>query len=245
MCGRFVQTSAPEALRRLFATTNPLPNHAPSWNVAPTQDSLVVRFNPETRARQLDLLRWGLVPIWAKDARIASQLINARAETLASKPAFRDAYAKRRCLVPIDAFYEWRVQPGGKGKQPYAVAMADGSPMVLAGLWERWRAPDAAILRSFTVVTTDANDLLRPLHDRMPVVLGAEAWAAWLGETEAAVGDGAGGGPALAELLRPAPDGWFKVWPVSTRVNAVRNNDAALLDPDPLAPPWPPAGRGG
>lgn len=229
MCGRYFLTRPPAALARLFRTVDPVPNHPARYNVAPTQDSLVVRRNPDTGARHLDLLRWGLVPIWAKDPSIGSRMINARAESLAEKPAFRDAYARRRCLVPIDGFYEWAEVPGQRRKQPYAVAMADGSPMALAGLWERWRAPDGSILRSFTVVTCPANQRLARLHERMPVVLPESAWPLWLGEAE--------GDPA--SVLVPMDGGAFRVWPVSTRVNAVREDDAGLLEPDPSAPTLP------
>lgn len=230
MCGRFYVTRPPAAVATLFSTTGPTPNAAPRWNVAPTQDALVVRFNAETRTRHLDPLRWGLVPRWAKDASIGSRMINARGESLAEKPAFRDAYAKRRCIVPIDGFYEWRAVERAKTKQPYAVSLTDGAPMALAGLWEGWRGPDGTILRSFTIVTTDANEKLRMLHDRMPVVLHPDAWPLWLGEDSS-------GDPAA--LLRPAPGEHFSAWPVAARVGSVRNDDAALVGRDPLAPSLP------
>ncbi|WP_291295864.1 SOS response-associated peptidase [Elioraea sp.] len=227
MCGRYFLTRPPAALARLFRTVDPVPNHPARFNVAPTQTSLVVRRNPETGARHLDLLRWGLVPLWAKDAAIGSRMINARSESLAEKPAYRDAYAKRRCLVPIDGFYEWAEIPGEKRKQPYAVAMESGAPMVLAGLWERWRAPDQSILRTFTVVTCPAAPRLVPLHDRMPVVLPPEAWPLWLREVE---GD-------AASVLRPMDGAAFRIWPVSTRVNGVREDDDGLIARDPDVTP--------
>jgi len=233
MCGRYFLTRPPAALARLFRTVDPVPNHPPRFNVAPTQESLVVRRNPETGARHLDLLRWGLVPLWAKEASIGARMINARAETLSEKPAYRDAYAKRRCLVPIDGFYEWAALPGQRRKQPYAVALADGSPMVLAGLWERWRGPDGSVLRSFTVVTCPATPRLAPLHERMPVVLPEAAWPLWLGETE--------GDPA--SVLAPMDGAEFRIWPVSVRVNAVREDDRGLLDRDPSAPTLPGLGE--
>lgn len=233
MCGRYFLTRPPAALARLFRTVDPVPNHPARFNVAPTQTSLVVRRNPETGQRHLDALRWGLVPLWAKDAAIGSRMINARSESLAEKPAFRDAYAKRRCLVPIDGFYEWVEVPGSKRKQPYAVAMEDGAPMVLAGLWERWRAPDGEIMRTFTVVTCPATPRLLPLHDRMPVVLPPEAWGLWLGEEA--------GDPA--SVLRPMAGDAFRVWPVGTRVNAVREDDPGLLDRDATVAPLPGLGE--
>lgn len=233
MCGRYFLTRPPAALARLFRTVDPVPNHPARFNVAPTQASLVVRRNPDTGARHLDALRWGLVPLWAKDAAIGSRMINARSESLGEKPAFRDAYAKRRCLVPIDGFYEWAEVPGAKRKQPYAVAMESGAPMVLAGLWERWRAPDGEILRTFTVVTCPATPRLMPLHDRMPVVLPPEAWGLWLGEEA--------GDPA--SVLKPMDGAAFRVWPVGTRVNAVREDDAGLLARDATVAPLPGLGE--
>jgi putative SOS response-associated peptidase YedK len=231
MCGRYFPPRGTAAVARYFETVNPLPNLAPSWNRAPTQDGLVVRRHPETGARHLDALRWGLVPRWAKDPSVGSRMINARSESLAEKPAFRDAFARRRCIVTADGFYEWRTE--GKAKQPFAVAMADGSPMPLAGLWEGWRAPDGTVLRTYTIVTGEANAKLSALHHRMPVILPRAAWPLWLGEEEADEG-------ALLDLLRPCPPEWLAAWPVSPRVNRVAENDAALLGRDPLAAPPPP-----
>jgi putative SOS response-associated peptidase YedK len=221
MCGRFAQNVPPDQLRKTFLTRNPLVNHKPSWNVAPTQTALVVRWNRETDERSLDELRWGLVPMGAPDLSFAAKQINARAETLTERPAYREAYAKRRCLVPITAFYEWRrLDP--KTKQPYAVAMPDGSPMVLGGLWERWRdRTTREITRSFAVVTVPASEQIRHIHDRMPLVLQQQDWAAWLGETKEDV----------APLLRTYRQE-LRVWPVSTRVNSVANDDEALLNPE-------------
>jgi putative SOS response-associated peptidase YedK len=197
---------------------NPTPNWEPTWNMAPTRNAPVVRLHPETRARHLDLLRWGLVPHWAKDAKSARQPINARAETVATAPMFRDALGRRRCLVPADVFYEW--QATEHGKQPVAVAREDGQPMVFAGLWEGWRGPDGTVLRSFTIVTTNANTTLRPIHERMPVILEPADWPAWLGEVAA--------DPAV--LLRPS-EAALRAWRIGTAVNNVRNDSAALLEP--------------
>lgn len=232
MCGRYFQQRGPAEVARYFETVNPTPNLGTSWNRAPTQDGLVVRRHPETGARHLDVLRWGLVPRWAKDPAVGSRMINARSESLTERPAFRDAFARRRCIVTADGFYEWRTE--GRAKQPFAVAMADGAPMPLAGLWEGWRAPDGTVLRTYTIVTTEANAKLAILHQRMPVILPREAWPLWLGEAEP---DEAA--PALLELMRPCPPEWLAVWPVSPRVNRVAENDAALLERDPLAPPAP------
>ena len=226
MCGRYFQQRGPAAVARYFETVNPLPNFAASWNRAPTQDAMVVRRHPETGQRHLDPLRWGLVPRWAKDASGAAKMINARAESVAEKSAFREAFRKRRCLVTADGFYEWRTD--GKSKQAFAVALADGAPMALAGLWEGWRAPDGGILRTCTIVTTEANEKLAPMHHRMPVILPPEAWGRWLGEDPADEEE-------LLGLLRPCPPEMVAAWPVTSRVNKVAENDAGLLARDPLA----------
>ena len=219
MCGRYVVVTPPDELQRLFETVNAVPNVAPTWNMAPTRLAPVVRLHPETNARHLDLLRWGLLPHWVRgDPKKVRQPINARAETAATSPMFRDAFARRRCLVPIDAFYEWQVT--SEGKVPHAVARADGAVMVLAGLWEGWRGEGDEVVRSYTVVTTNAVDQLGHLHERMPVVLEREDWPAWLGE--------AGGDPHA--LMRPSR-AEFRVWPVSSKVNSVRNDGPGLWAP--------------
>jgi putative SOS response-associated peptidase YedK len=217
MCGRYASFLPAEAIAGLFRVTGPLPNAPPSWNVAPTQDAPVIRRHPDSGERRLDLLRWGLVPHFTKDLKAARRPINARAETLATSGMFRGALAARRCLVPADAFYEWRVPD----KQPFAIARRDGQPMAFAGLWEGWRSPDGEALRSFTIVTTTANATLRPLHERMPVILEPADWPGWLGEAPA---------DPLA-LLRPAAEDVLRAWPVDRRVGNVRNNDPGLLAP--------------
>ncbi|WP_135467875.1 SOS response-associated peptidase [Crenalkalicoccus roseus] len=237
MCGRYALYRSPAALARHFGTANPVPNHPPSWNVAPTQDALVVRRHPETGLRHLGPLRWGLVPRWARDASGAARMINARAETVATLPAFRDAFRRRRCLVPADAFYEWRAAAPGAPKQPFAVAAADGAPLALAGLWEGWRSPKGEVLRSFCIVTTAANKRLRPLHPRMPVMLPRAAWPAWLGEEEAEEA-------ALRALLAPDAAPPLDLWPVSPRVGRVAENDAGLLERDPAGAAPPPGDPG-
>ncbi len=230
MCGRYFQQRGPAAVARYFETVNAVPNLFASWNRAPTQDALVVRRHPETGARHLDALRWGLVPRWAKDPSVGSRMINARGESLAEKPAFRDAYVKRRCIVTADGFYEWRAE--GKAKQAFAVAMRDGALMPLAGLWEGWRGPDGTILRSCTIVTTEATPRLRSVHERMPVILPPEAWPLWLGEAPAEQAE-------IQALIRPYPGDALAVWPVDNRVGRVAENDRDLLRRDPLAVPPP------
>jgi putative SOS response-associated peptidase YedK len=221
MCGRYASFLPAEAVARLFATTNPLPNVAASWNVAPSQDAMVVRRHPVTGERHLDLLQWGLLPNWSKEPTKAQRPINARAETVATSGLFRGAFKARRCIVPADVFYEWKAEDGGK--QPYAIARQDGQPMAFAGLWEGFRWPDETVTRSYTIVTTSANPDIAQLHSRMPVILEPADWPAWLGEVDA----------DPAALLRPSPDGTLRSWPVSRRVNTPRNNDAALLEPLP------------
>jgi putative SOS response-associated peptidase YedK len=233
MCGRYFLQRDPAALARHFQTTNPTPNFAATWNMAPTQPGLVVRRHPETGARHLDVLRWGLVPHWAKDASGAARLMNARDDSVAVKPSFREAFRKRRCLVPMDGFYEWRSHDGtneGKAKQPFACALRSGEPMACAGLWEGWKQPDGNWLRSYTIVTTASAGRQALLHERMPVILPREAWDPWLsGEDEA----------ALLALLRPAEDSLLTFWPVAARVGRVAENDAGLLarDTGAVAPP--------
>jgi putative SOS response-associated peptidase YedK len=227
MCGRFASYLPPEAVRSLFQTINPLLNHGPSWNVAPTQAAMVVRRHPESGDRHLDRLQWGLVPHFTKDLKAARKPINARVETVASSGMFRSALAKRRCIVPADAFYEWRTM--ADGKQPYAIARRDGAPLAFAGLWEGWNAPEGETLRTFTILTTEANTTMATLHNRMPVILEPADWSQWLGEDPA----------AAAELMKPAADDVLHLWAVSRAVNNVRNNGAELLDriDDPHAPP--------
>lgn len=216
MCGRYSITTAPEALARLFGTVGPVPNLPARYNLAPTQDAPVVRRGRD--GLRLTLVRWGLIPSWSKgpDARFA--MINARADTLAAKPAYRNAFRDRRCLVPADGFYEWQVVPGGK--QPMRIVRPDRQPFAFAGIWERWSpGPDQPAIDSFAIVTTDANDRLRPIHDRMPVILDPADWGAWIDGPAEAVG----------HLLRPAPEDALVAYPVSSRVGNVRNDDPELL----------------
>jgi putative SOS response-associated peptidase YedK len=221
MCGRYFQQRGAGDIARYFGTTNAVPNLVPSFNKAPTQEGLVVRRHPETGARHLDVLRWGLVPRWAKDATGGARMMNARGESVADKPAFRDAFAKRRCLVPMDGFYEWRSE--GTAKQPFACALRSGEPMACAGLWEGWKQPDGDWLRTYSIITCAAAGRQALLHDRMPVILPRDRWDDWL----------AGGAPAA--LLKPAEDVLLAFWPVPARVGRVAENDAGLLARDPLA----------
>jgi putative SOS response-associated peptidase YedK len=196
---------------------NALPDYVPRYNVAPTQQVGVVR-QIDPNQRQLAYMQWGLIPHWAKDPKIGSQMINARAETAAEKPAFRDAFRRRRCLVVADGFYEWK-KTGGKTKQPYYIRMKDARPFGFAGLWERWGE-----LETCTILTTSPNELCAPLHDRMPVILGTSDYGRWLdpSQTDAA---------ELQPLLAPYPADEMLAEPVSTRVNNVRNEDETCIAP--------------
>ncbi len=215
-------TTPVSALERIFGVAD-RPNLKPRWNIAPTQDIPIVRRDGD--GRRLALARWGLVPPWAEDPVIGARMINARAESLADKPAFRYALRHRRCLVPLDGFYEWTVA-GGR-KQGHVIRRPDRAPFALAGLWEVWRGPRNGPpldrpLDSATVVTTAANATLSALHERMPVVLAPGDWERWL--------DPATPGAALQALLKPAPDDWLEVAAVGPRVNSVRNDDPSCLD---------------
>jgi putative SOS response-associated peptidase YedK len=174
MCGRFTAAARPRSWLRFGA--EPLAEDPGAFNVAPTDEALVVVQRDDRRA--VTAYRWGLIPHWATDAKSGSRMINARAETLTASPAFRDAFRRKRCLVPVDSFYEWKRE--GSVRQPYRVVRRDGMPLALAGLWAGWRDPDAeTVRRTFTIITTTPNDALADLHDRMPVVISEDAWDRW------------------------------------------------------------------
>ncbi len=220
MCGRYTLTLSGHTLAEAFELDD-VPPFTPRYNVAPTQTMPVVR-RAEGGGRSCDLLRWGLVPFWADDPAIGNRLINARAESAAQKPAFRAAFKHRRCLVPADGFFEWRREKGGK--QPYLIRFGDGRMFALAGLWECWKPEDQDPLESYTILTTSPNRVVKPLHDRMPVILPPEHWNSWLGLTGAAP-------PELEALLGPHPAEEMEAHPVSRRVNSPANDDPGVLDP--------------
>jgi putative SOS response-associated peptidase YedK len=226
MCGRFARRSTQQVLADWFGVElEEMPWFAPSYNAAPQSVQPVVRLNRDSGKREFSLERWGLVPFWAKDAKPGYSTFNARAEQAAAKPAFREALKKRRCLVPADAFYEWqRPGPGmdAKTKQPFAIALKSGEPYAFAGLWERWQPSEGAALETFTILTTDPNELMEPIHNRMPVILEPRDYDRWLEP----------GDPARppVDLLRPFPAGKMFAWPVNVRVGNVRNNDSQLLE---------------
>jgi putative SOS response-associated peptidase YedK len=224
MCGRARLSSDVSEIKIALGIPpeRPAPNFAASWNVAPTDPLLIVRYDAKEHQRSLDVMRWGLIPYWAKDIKIGFSTINARAEEIDTKPAFREAFRQRRCLVPLDNFYEWKKTTAGK--QPYAIALKGGGLMAMAGLWETWRSKDGERIRSFTIATTTPNELCAELHNRMPVVLRSDGWPLWLGEEPA--------DPAqLKTLLVPYPSEDMTAWPVSTRVGSVKNNDPSLIEP--------------
>ncbi|HEX7242624.1 MAG TPA: SOS response-associated peptidase [Longimicrobiaceae bacterium] len=215
MCGRYGETEGAEALARRFGATLRGPAAGPRYNVAPTQHApVLVR---EDGGLALSSFRWGLRPGWAKDK--APEPINARSEDAAGKPYFRSAFRSRRCLVPASGFYEWQKTPDGK--VPHWIHRADGEPFTFAGLWEVWHPKDAEPVHSFCILTTSPCDLMRPIHDRMPVVLDGEARDAWL--------DPRADAATLQELMRPF-GGALTAYPVSTRVNSPRNDGPELLE---------------
>lgn len=216
MCGRFAFYSPSEATTALFGAKSSI-EVVPRYNIAPTQFIAAVR-RDEQDEPELAMLRWGLVPFWAKDPSIGNRMINARAETVAEKPSFRDAYKKRRSLILADGFYEWRKE--GDGKTPYFISLADESPFAFAGLWENWNSKESdESLQTTAIITTDANDYLAQVHQRMPVVMRPEQAERWLdGDME-----------LLNEVIDSPPE--FRAWPVDRKVNNARNEDAALIDP--------------
>src|SRR5271165_1523387 len=228
MCGRARLSSDVSEIKLVFSIPpeRPTPNIPANWNAAPTEDLPVVRYDAKAGQRSLDVMRWGLVPFWAKDIKVGFANINAKAEGIETRPAFREAFARRRCLVPFDCFYDW--QKLGKDRQPYGVGFADRRLMALAGVWETWRSPAGERVRSFAIITTAANALLAPVHDRMPVILAPETWRAWLGESTTDPDE-------LKSLLVPYPAEDMVIWPVDKRVGKVANKDPSLIEPTAVA----------
>jgi putative SOS response-associated peptidase YedK len=221
MCGRFALKQNPGTLEEWYEAIA-MPDFAMHYNIAPGATIVTVRDTPEGRAGSL--MRWGLIPSWAKDPASLPMLHNARGETLAEKPMFRQAFRRRRCLIPASGFYEWKAVPGQKSKQPFYVSFRDGSPMSFAGLWESSRTAEGGTLDSCTIVTTGANEMLEPIHNRMPVILDRNDWADWLGEEPV---------PAerLMELIKPFHADTMQAWGVSHAVNKVGNDEPKLLQP--------------
>jgi putative SOS response-associated peptidase YedK len=224
MCGRVIQSSGPLSysfIDGMNVRASRAHNHPPRWNAAPSQDLLVIRRNQKTNEVSLDALRWGLIPSWCKDAIGGRKPINAKSETVASRPTFRDSYRERRCIVPVDGFFEWKAIKGEKAKRPYAIAMKDGAPFGIAAIWENWKEPTSGEwIRTFAIITTEANELVADIHDRMPVILPPAAYVRWLSDV-----------PDPRELMRPFPAGSMRVWPISTRVNKPANDDPSVVEP--------------
>jgi putative SOS response-associated peptidase YedK len=229
MCGRITQKSDPRVLSLDIATLiEPIIEAAaPRFNGAPGQPHWVIRQHPKTGERHLDRLWWGLVPYWVTEPAPKQKPINATAERIATAPMFRAAYAKRRCLVPVDNFFEWAKVKGRGPKQPYAIAMRSGEPFALAGIWESWRHPEAGeIVRTFCIITTAANEMITAIHNRMPVILPVQAYDRWLMPVE----------PDPRDLLVPYPSEAMTMWPVSLRVNKPDHDDASILEHEQNAP---------
>jgi putative SOS response-associated peptidase YedK len=216
MCGRYRLTAKERYLRDHFGLDED-PPWSPRWNIAPTQPVAVIRQNPSEPTRTFSLLRWGLIPYWAKDPSIGFKTINAMSETAAEKPAFHDALRRRRCLIPADSFYEWR-RIGPREKQPYNFGIADGSVFAFAGLWDRWRDTAGDVVETCTILTTKPNSLVATVHDRMPVILPQELYDLWL---DPRVNNPA----AVVGCLKPYETGLMRKYPVSTRVNRPENDD--------------------
>jgi putative SOS response-associated peptidase YedK len=225
VCGRITQKSDPKTLALKITTLiEPLVGVGsvlPRFNGAPGQQHWVIRQHPRTGERHLDRLWWGLIPNYIKEASPRLKPINATAERVVSAPMFRAAFARRRALVPVDSFFEWAKTHGKGPKQAYAIGMETGAPFALAGLWESWQHPETGeIIRSFCIITTTANALIAPIHDRMPVIVPPEAFDRWLSPVE----------PDPRDLLVPFPADLMRLWPVSARVNSAANDDPGLLE---------------
>jgi putative SOS response-associated peptidase YedK len=221
MCGRYTLINLAE-LTDLFPWIDSAPvDEVPRYNIAPSQPILAVA---NDRPDQYDHFLWGLIPPWAKDPTIGNKMCNARGETISEKNGFRNAYKRRRCLIPADGFYEWKLQPDGKSKQPMYIRMKSGRPFALAGLWETWRDDQGAELRSATIITTRANALIASMHDRMPVILKPQDFQRWLAKAEAKADE-------LDDLLAPRGEGEMEAYPVSKQVNTPRNDGPELITP--------------
>jgi len=221
MCGRFTLTVDPADLREAFQNYTFPEQYSPRYNIAPTQPILAI---PNDAKNQADFFLWGLIPGWAKDPIIGGRLINARAETLAEKPSFRGGFKYKRCLIPTDGFYEWQARPGTKAKVPHFIHMQDRRPFAFAGLWDEWHSPDGGVLRSATIITTVPNELMAPLHNRMPVIISPEHYEEWLDPAPRAP-------ESLQPLLQPYAAAAMAAYPVSTLVNSPENDTPTLIQP--------------
>jgi putative SOS response-associated peptidase YedK len=221
MCGRFTLTVDPAELIDEFGDYTFPPQFAPRFNIAPSQPVLAI---PNDENNQADFFQWGLIPFWAKDPSIGNRLINARGETLAEKPSFRGSYKYKRCLILTDGFYEWTKQPGSKTKTPYFIHMKDRQPFAFAGLWDEWHSSDGSQVRTCTIITTSPNELVKALHNRMPVILPRDSYGQWLSNTPQTPEN-------LSPLIKPYPSAEMAAYPVSTLVNNPKNDHAACVVP--------------
>ncbi len=224
MCGRVIQSSGP--LRYGFVDGMDMRdgrahNYLARWNAAPSQELLVIRRNHDAGVVSLDPLRWGLIPHWCQDPAGGRKPINAKCETVDRLPTFKEAYHRRRCILPVDGFFEWKATKGQRAKQPYAIAMKSGEPFGIGGLWENWKDPRSGEwVRTFAVITTDANELVTQIHNRMPLIIPPRDYTRWLSDE-----------PDPCDLLKPFPAEPMRMWPISTRVNKPENDDPSILEP--------------
>jgi putative SOS response-associated peptidase YedK len=221
MCGRFTLTVDPGQLQEAFPWVDFPENIPQRYNIAPTQAVGIV---PNDGFNRLDFYNWGLIPFWAKDPKIGSRMINARSETISEKPSFRGSFKYKRCLVLADGFYEWSKQPNSKSKIPHFIHMKDGKPFAFAGLWDAWHSDDGSEIRSFTIITTEPNQLLQNIHNRMPVILPPDAYLPWLQEGES-------DSELLKSFLKPFPGEAMEAFPVSRAVNSPQNDTPECVLP--------------
>jgi len=221
MCGRFTLTIDPADLQEAFEGYLFPEQFAPRFNIAPSQPVLAI---PNDGQQHADFFLWGLIPSWAKDPAIGNRLINARGETLAEKPSFRGGFQYKRCLVLADGFYEWKAQPSGKTKVPYFIHLENRQPFAFAGLWDEWLAPDGSLVKSCTIITTAPNELMAPIHNRMPVIMRHDDYTQWLDNTPRTP-------ESLLPLIKPYPAEKMTAYPVSTLVNSPQNDRADCVAP--------------
>jgi putative SOS response-associated peptidase YedK len=221
MCGRFTLTASPDQIQDAFPDYSVPKQMSPHYNIAPTQPIAAI---PNTGEKRVDFFVWGLIPSWAKDPSAGSKLINARGETLGEKPSFRTAYKRRRCLVLADGFFEWVAVPGEKAKQPHYITLKDGRPFAFAGLWEQWFSPDGSEIKSATIITTEPNELIAKLHNRMPVILHPDDYQRWLDPEDTAP-------EKLQDLLVAYPSADMRHFPVSRKVNSPANDLPEVVQP--------------
>jgi len=221
MCGRFTLTVDPSQLQEAFGDFTFPSQFAPRFNIAPSQPVLAI---PNDAKNTADFFSWGLIPSWSKDPTIATRLINARGETIAEKPSFRGSFKYKRCIIPVDGFYEWKSQSGEKTKTPYFIHMKDHAPFAFAGLWDEWHSPDGSTLRTCTIITTEPNELMATLHNRMPVILNQKDYAQWLGAAPQTPDH-------LLHLIKPFPSDKMSAYAVSTLVNKPGNDRPECVVP--------------